>query len=204
MTPRQVLGAIGGCVRVVRHDLNLGFLKNCNATAEAALGDVVVMLNNDTLVLPGWLDALIGTFDASPEAGFVGSKLLNGDGTLQEAGGIFWRDGSAWNFGRNADSTLPEFNYVKDVDYVSGASIALPMTLWNELGGFDPIYSPAYCEDADIAFRVRALGYRTLYQPRSALIHHEGRSHGLDLESGIKAYQVINQQKFFRSLARDA
>ena len=56
---------------------------------------------------------------------------------------------------------------------------------------------PPYCEDADIAFQVRARGYRTLYQPQSALIHHEGRSHGRDLDSGIKAYQVINQQKLF-------
>ena len=58
--------------------------------------------------------------------GMTGSKLLNGDGTLQEAGGIYWRDGSAWNFGRNQDPKLPEFNYVKDADYVSGASLAVP------------------------------------------------------------------------------
>lgn len=203
----DILSKIGGCIRVERHETNLGFLGNCNAAAATATGEIVILLNNDTIVLPGWLDALVETFDLHPDAGFAGSKLLNGDGSLQEAGGIYWNDGSAWNFGRNADPRLPEFNYVKEVDYVSGASIAVPRRLWIELNGFDPIYSPAYCEDADLAFRVRALGWRTLYQPASALIHHEGRSHGRDTASGVKAYQVVNQKKlldrFATTLAHD-
>lgn len=189
-----VLTGIGGCVRVVRHAANLGFLHNCNRTAEVARGEIIVMLNNDTLVLPGWLDAMIGTFAAYPGAGFVGSKMINGEGTLQEAGGIVWRDGSGWNFGRNADPSWPEYNYVKEVDYVSGASIAVPRALWDRLGGFDPVYAPGYCEDSDLAFRVRAAGHQTLYQPSSAVIHHEGRSHGRDIAAGIKSYQRVNRQ----------
>ena len=189
--------AIGGLVKHVRHPANLGFLGNCNAVARRASGEHLVFLNNDTIVFPGWLDALVETLDRSPEIGFVGSKLLNGDGTLQEAGGVFWRDGSAWNFGRNADPEAPEYNYLKDVDYVSGASIAVPSYVWRRLDGFDTLYEPAYCEDSDLAFRVRQSGYRTVYHPHSVLVHHEGRSHGKDLTSGVKAYQVVNQQKFF-------
>lgn len=192
-TPR-VFGEVAGTVRLVRHEKNLGFLGNCNACAAQAQGRYVVMLNNDTLVLPGWLDELIAPFAADPSVGFTGSKLINGDGTLQEAGGIFWKDGSAWNFGRNSDPRRPEFNYLKDVDYVSGASIALPRDLWEELGGFDSVFTPAYCEDSDIAFRVRALGRRTVYAPHSELIHHEGKSHGRDTSSGIKAHQVANSK----------
>ncbi len=191
----QVIGAIGGAVRLITHPQNLGFLRNCNETANFAVGDTIVLLNNDTLVLPGWLDKLIETFDVHADAGYVGSKLLNGDGTLQEAGGIFWRDGSAWNFGRNQNASLPEFNFVRRTDYCSGASIALPMALWRRLGGFDEHFLPAYCEDADLAFRVRAVGLEVYYQPQSQLVHHEGRSHGRDLNSGIKAYQVTNQKK---------
>lgn len=191
----EAIKAIGGLVRLVRHAKNLGFLGNCNAAAKRAVGEHIVFLNNDTIVFPGWLDRLVETLDGDPDIGFVGSKLLNGDGTLQEAGGIFWKDGSAWNFGRNADPMAPEFNYLKDVDYVSGASIALPARLWRILDGFDPIFTPAYCEDSDLAFRVRKAGYRTVYDPHSVLVHHEGRSHGRDVASGIKAYQVINQQK---------
>ena len=203
----RVIKSIGGVVKYHRNEKNLGFLRNCNAAARNATGEFIVFLNNDTVAMPGWLDQLIAPFEVDPTVGFTGSKLLNGDGTLQEAGGVFWEDGSAWNFGRNSDPMLPEFNYLKDVDYVSGAAIALPKNLWDRLGGFDPIYSPAYCEDADIAFRVRDLGLRTIYAPHSVIVHHEGRSHGRDVNSGVKAYQVINQKKFLErfqeTLARE-
>jgi GT2 family glycosyltransferase len=191
----EVFSKAGGGVTLMRHKKNLGFLGNCNAAAKAAKGDYVVFLNNDTLTLPHWLDELIDVFRRDPNCGLSGSKLLNADGTLQEAGGIFWEDGSAWNFGRNSDPRLPEFNYLKEIDYISGASIALPRKTWKELGGFDSLYAPAYCEDSDLAFRVRAAGMKTIYAPHSGVIHHEGKSHGKDTTSGIKAYQVANQEK---------
>lgn len=188
--------SIGGIVRYVRQPRNLGFLGNCNAAATQARGQTIILLNNDTLVFTGWLDGLLDPIAQFANVGLVGSKLINWDGTLQEAGGIFWRDGSAWNFGRNQDAQAPEFNYLKDVDYCSGASIAIPAAIWREVGGFDPVYSPAYCEDSDLAFRLREAGYRTLYSPASEVVHHEGRSHGRDVTSGIKAYQITNNAKF--------
>ncbi|PTQ09115.1 hypothetical protein CLG96_14765 [Sphingomonas oleivorans] len=194
-TTPQVVTAIGGIVRYVRQPRNYGFLGNCNEAAKQATGRHIVLLNNDTLVMPRWLDALLMPFDTFENVGLVGSKLINWDGSLQEAGGIFWEDGSAWNFGRGQDARAPEFNYVKDVDYCSGAAIAIPAGIWRELGGFDPVYTPAYCEDSDIAFRLRDAGYRTLYSPESEVVHHEGRSHGRDLSSGVKAYQTANQQR---------
>jgi GT2 family glycosyltransferase/SAM-dependent methyltransferase len=191
-----VFAAAGNPVTLLRHDENLGFLGNCNTCAEAASGRVLIFLNNDTLTLPGWLDELMEPIVTATDVGFVGSKLLNADGTLQEAGGIYWRDGSAWNFGRGDNPRLPQYNYRKDVDYVSGASIAIPNDLWRELGGFDRAFAPAYCEDSDLAFRVRRAGWRSLYAPHSEVVHHEGKSHGRDTGSGIKAYQLINQAKF--------
>lgn len=182
-------------VRWVRHETNQGFVGNCNLTAEHARGRHVLMLNNDTLVLPDWLDTLVETLDADPQVGLVGSKLIYPDGRLQEAGGIFWQDGSAWNLGRFDHPRRPEFSYARDVDYISGASIALPRALWEKLGGFDDIYRPAYAEDADLAFRVRAEGLRTVFQPRSMLVHFEGVSSGTDLASGAKAYQVKNLEQ---------
>jgi GT2 family glycosyltransferase len=182
-------------VRHVRHATNLGFVRNCNATAAEARGRHVVFLNNDTLVLPGWLDELVDTLDDNPDIGLAGSKLIYPDGRLQECGAIVWRDGSAWNYGRLADPRRPEFCYRRDVDYVSGASIALPRALWEQLGGFDEAFVPAYAEDADLAFRVRAAGLRTVVQPLSQLLHFEGISSGTDLGSGAKAYQVENLRK---------
>lgn len=192
----RLVPKMGGVVRHVRQHENLGFVGNCNAAAEQARGKTIILLNNDTVVLPGWLDGLMDPFEESDRIGLVGSKLLNWDGRLQEAGGIFWKDGSAWNFGRGQNPIDPEFNYLKDVDYCSGASIAVPMAIWQDLGGFDPIYRPAYCEDSDLAFRIREAGFRTILNPASEIIHHEGRSHGRDTTAGIKAYQVENQQRF--------
>lgn len=182
-------------VRHVRNRRNLGFVRNCNATAARARGRFVVMLNNDTQVLPGWLDELIDTLEANPDIGLAGSKLVFPDGRLQECGAIVWKDGSAWNFGRLDDPRGPELSYMRDVDFVSGASIALRRDTWQALGGFDELFVPAYAEDADLAFRVRAHGMRTVVQPLSQLLHFEGVSSGTDLASGAKAYQVDNLKK---------
>ncbi|MDR7035672.1 GT2 family glycosyltransferase/glycosyltransferase involved in cell wall biosynthesis [Methylobacterium sp. BE186] len=198
----EVFAGLGGRVRLVRREENVGFLRTCNAVAAEARGHHLVFLNNDTLPLPGWLDALVALAERDPRAGIVGAKLLNGDGTLQEAGGILWRDASAWNFGRGSHPNGPAYNYVKEVDYCSGAALLLPRRVWDEMGGFDPLFAPAYCEDSDLAFRVRAAGYRALYQPVAEVIHHEGRSHGRDEGQGPKAYQLVNREKLLARWAR--
>lgn len=193
----SVLASIAG-LRVVRNDLNLGYLRSCNTGAQHALGKLLVLLNNDTIVLPSWLDELVETFNAIPRAGLVGSKLLYPDGTLQEAGGIIWKDGSGWNYGRNQDPHDSDYSYLRDVDYCSGASLAICKALFDQLGGFDEHYMPAYGEDSDLAFRVRQAGYRVLYQPLSQLVHFEGVTSGTDTASGAKAYQIENAEKLYR------
>jgi GT2 family glycosyltransferase len=193
---RAVFEAVGGVVRCITHETNSGFLTNCNTTARSALGEYIVLLNNDTFVCDSWLDELLRPFERFKSVGAVGSKLLMADGSLQEAGGIIWSDASGWNFGRGKDADLPEFNYLKEVDYVSGASVAVSRSLWNELGGFDQRYIPAYFEDTDLAFSLRAKGLRVLYSPTSVVVHHEGVSHGTDVSSGIKRFQIENQRKF--------
>lgn len=183
-------------VVISRNQENQGFLKNCNHAALSARGNYLMFLNNDTKVTAGWLSWLVKLIESDPAIGMVGSKLVYPDGRLQEAGGIIWSDGSGWNYGRLDNPDKPEYNYVKDVDYISGAAILLSAKLWNQIGGFDTRYAPAYCEDSDLAFEVRKAGYRVVYQPKSVVIHFEGISNGTDVQGeGLKRYQVENSEK---------
>lgn len=175
---------------------NLGFLRNCNKAARHARGKYLVLLNNDTQVQPDWLASLVELAEHDERVGVVGSMLLYPDGHLQEAGGIIWRDGSGWNYGRLDFPERPEYNYLKEVDYISGACILVRKSMWDEIGGFDERFAPAYYEDTDLAFEARRRGYQVLYQPLSRVVHLEGVSHGTDLNSGIKAQQVLNQALF--------
>ena len=180
----------------LHNEKNAGFIASCNRGAEAARGKYLVFLNNDALVQPGWLSALLGTFAEEPRAGIVGSKLLYPDGRLQEAGGIIWRDGSGWNYGKSDDPEKPKYNYLREVDYCSAAALMIPKALFWRVGGFDSRYAPAYYEDTDLAFKVRRAGYKVFYQPLSEVIHYEGATGGTDLSTGTKKHQEINRSSF--------
>lgn len=189
---------------ICRNTSNQGFLRNCNNAARHARGKYIMFLNNDTQVTPGWLSSLVSLIESDSTIGMVGSKLVYPDGRLQEAGGIIWSDGSGWNYGRLDDPDKPEYNYVKDVDYISGAAILLSNELWKQIGGFDTRFAPAYCEDSDLAFEVRKTGYRVVYQPLSKVIHFEGISNGTDVEgTGLKRYQAVNSKKLREKWAKE-
>lgn len=182
-------------VKILRNKENLLFLRNCNHAASQAKGKYLIFLNNDTQVQCNWMKPLVQLLDSRQDAGMAGSKLLFPDGTLQEAGGIIWQDGTGANYGRGDDPDAPEYNYVKEADYISGASIIVRKDLWNEIGGFDERFAPAYCEDSDLAFEIRRRGKKVLYQPASEVVHFEGISNGTDVSEGIKSYQVANMEK---------
>lgn len=181
---------------IARTEKNQLFLRNCNHAAKYVRGKYILFLNNDTQVQENWLRPLTELMERDGSIGMTGSKLVYSDGTLQEAGGIIWKDASGWNYGRNDNALKPEYNYVKEADYISGASIMIRRNLWEQLGGFDELFAPAYYEDADLAFQVRAAGYKVVYQPLSVVVHFEGKSNGTDLSSGVKQYQVENHVKF--------
>jgi GT2 family glycosyltransferase/glycosyltransferase involved in cell wall biosynthesis len=189
------LAAVSG-VRFVRNEVNLGFVGSCNHGAQQSRGAFLVFLNNDTVATEGWLDAMLAIFENRPDAGLVGAKLVYPDGRLQEAGGIVWRDGSAWNVGRNDDPDKPEYDYVREADYCSGACLAIPASLFSQLGGFDARYAPAYYEDVDLAFAVRAAGRKVYFQPDAVVAHFEGVTSGTDDTTGVKRHQVLNQRTF--------
>jgi GT2 family glycosyltransferase/glycosyltransferase involved in cell wall biosynthesis len=191
----QVPELVAG-VQYLRNEDAQGFVRASNRGAAHAKGEYVVMLNNDTEVTAGWLDELLWVFEHFDGVGLAGAKLLNANGTLQEAGGIVWSSGNPWNYGRQANAHDPRFNYTRQADYLSGACVMLPRKLWNEIGGFSETYVPAYFEDTDLAFQVREKGYKTLYVPAAQVVHFEGISSGTNVSSGIKRFQEINRPKF--------
>jgi GT2 family glycosyltransferase len=185
--------------RIVRNSRNRGFLDSSNRAAEEASGDVLVFLNNDTILLPGWLEPLLRVFTQHEDAGAVGGRLLYPDGRLQDAGGIVFADGSAWKYGYgDTNPSAGIYDHFRAVDYCSGCLLATPRSLFAELGGFDAVYRPGFYEDTDYCFAVRERGLRVYYEPQCTIVHVEGGTAGTDLEHGAKRYQVLNRRKFAR------
>ncbi|MDB9433870.1 glycosyltransferase [Microcystis aeruginosa] len=183
-------------IKVLTNAENSGFIRSCNYGASQAKGQYLYFLNNDTRILENCLESLLKLIVNNPQVGGVGSKLIYANSKQQEAGGIIWNSADGWNYGRLDSPDEPEYNYVRPVDYCSGASLLVPTDLFKQLGGFSQDFIPAYYEDTDLCFALRELGYQVLYQPQSNVIHYEGITSGTDLSSGIKQYQVINQNKF--------
>ena len=183
-------------LRVVNNSQNKGFLLSSKHGAEQAIGEYIVFLNNDTEVTSGWLDALVEAFDTYDSVGLAGSKLIYPNGKLQEAGGIVWGSGRPWNIGNGQNAEHPMYNYTRQADYLSGASLMVRRSVWEEIGGFSEEFVPAYYEDTDLAFKVREAGYKTMYCPFSTVVHFEGMSNGRDTNTGIKRFQSINSPKF--------
>lgn len=163
-------------IRTIHSDVNLGFAGGCNLGARHSRGELLVMLNDDVEVQPGWLDALVATADARPDASAVGSRMTFTDGTLHEAGQIVWRDGSTTAVGRGLPGDTHRYRYLRQVDYCSAASLLVRRSAWLDAGGMDPGYHPGYCEDVDLCFAIQEQGARILYEPRSLVCHHEGSS----------------------------
>jgi len=192
-------GALVGLLQdvdLVSNGHNQGFVRSCNRGAAIARGRYICFLNNDTVVRDAWLDELVSLAEEDPTIGAVGSKLVYPDGKLQEAGGIIFQDASGWNYGRNERADDPRYNFVREVDYCSGAALMARADAFRELGGFDDSLAPAYYEDVDLCFGLRTLGYRVVYQPRSVVVHFEGVSSGTDITSGTKRFQAVNRTKF--------
>jgi GT2 family glycosyltransferase len=184
-------------IQIITNEVNQGFILSCNKGAEFSKGKYVCFLNNDTYVQKQWLENLVDHIESDASIGLVGSMLIYPNGVLQEAGGIIWQDASGWNYGRNENRFNPKYNYIREVDYISGASILLSKRDFDSLGRFDERYVPAYYEDTDLCFSIRhILNKKVVYVPFSRVIHYEGITSGKDVSSGVKKNQIINSEKF--------
>jgi GT2 family glycosyltransferase/glycosyltransferase involved in cell wall biosynthesis len=194
-----LLATVDG-LTVVRLERNLGFLEAITAGIEPARGTYVHLLNNDTVVQPGWLEALLEVAEGDEHVGAVGSKLVFPNGRLQEAGSVVWCDGTAWNLGYGLEPDAPAFNVRRAVDYCSAASLLVRRAAFDAVGGFDRRYAPAYYEDTDLCFSLRAAGYPVIYEPASVVVHQGSLSHvkreDTDASVHTKASMDINRYIF--------
>ncbi len=159
-------------VRLLRAPSNLGFSGGCNLGLSAAKGDLLILLNQDTIVSPGWLRALAETFLADTTIGIVGCKTLYPDGTIQHAGGMVNIRGEGYHIGAH-ERDCGQYDSVTDVDFVTGAALMIAREVYAQVGDLDVGFSPVYYEDVDWCYRVRAAGFRVVYAPSAVLVHAE-------------------------------
>jgi GT2 family glycosyltransferase len=185
-------------VRYRRNEENLGFLRNVNAAARDVRAQYLCILNNDVVVSDGWLDRLVDTLESDPSIGAVGPLFLDDRDRVLECGAVVHSDGSARQLGRGSTLVDRRYQFVNDVDYVSGACLLLRSDLFQRLGGFDEYFAPCYYEDTDLCMKLAAEGLRVVVDPRVRIVHDEGTSHGSSHASGLKRHQETNRDRFFK------
>ncbi|HWD93766.1 MAG TPA: glycosyltransferase [Verrucomicrobiae bacterium] len=164
-----------GAIRHIRNSENTGFAQACNQGAQAARGSLLLFLNNDTQVTPNWLGAMAQAAQR-PQIGVVGAKLLYANNRIQHAG-IGFINGIPDHPHRNAAADAPEVNKFRELDMVTGACLMIHRDLYLKLGGFDEIFRNGV-EDIDLCLRVRAAGWKVVYEPKATVYHLEGQSEG--------------------------
>ncbi len=168
-------------VEVILLEQNRNFGGGNNVGARAATGEVVIFLNNDTVVGPGTLEALAETA-AAADVGAAGLRMLYPDGTIQHGGFAWLRDGervvTAHLFHHDRGDT-PAANAVFDLRAVTGACLATRRDLFLELGGFDEQFVNGW-EDVDYCLRAGARGLRVVYRGDLSIVHDEGQTTGRD------------------------
>lgn len=191
-----ILGYFLPFAKIHKNPVNLGFLLSCNEAVQRSSGEIFVLVNNDVIVHKNALNEMLQTFGSQPRAAVVGGLVLNLDGTIQENGGMLWRDASAWNYHRNWKLDDEFLRNVREADYVSGCWIGVRRTVWDQLGGFDTRYVPAYCEESDFCMSCWHHGHKVYINPLSVVTHLDGATMGQDENAAtLKSYQKINRVK---------
>lgn len=188
----------------VRNGRNSGFAVSCNRGAKLARGTYLVFLNNDTVPLKGWLDALVEVAERDKSIAVVGAKLLYPNGTIQHAGVGFRKVPHpifCYHVHAGKPQNYPDANVEKDYDAVTAACMLVRRDVFFELGGFDEAYVNGY-EDVDFCLRVRERGYRVVYTPNSVLYHLESQSPGR-FDKSIKNIRLLHKRWFGKVRTED-
>lgn len=175
-------------IHLIRNERNLGFAAGNNLGLRVATGEILMLLNQDTIVHPNWARALLEAFDEYPTCGAVGGKALYPDGRIQHAGGYVDERGEGRHYGYDRLDE-GQFGQTRDVDYVTGAAIAVSRKAMEAVGGLDEGFAAAYFEDVDWCYRIREAGFRVVYAPQAVLIHKERSAAATSGHEGVYAFQ---------------
>ncbi|MCW5795870.1 MAG: glycosyltransferase [Nitrospira sp.] len=184
------LAGLGGDVKIITNNDNLGFAKACNQGAQAAKGEYLVFLNNDTIPQAGWLSALVEEVKAHSDVAVVGSKLLYEDGTIQHAGVAFSREFlMPYHMYPGVPADAPFVSRRRELQCVTAACMLIRRQVFAQVGGFDEGYKNGF-EDVDLCLKVGEKNWKIVYQPQSTVIHLESRT------PGRKAHEEENTIRF--------
>jgi N-acetylglucosaminyl-diphospho-decaprenol L-rhamnosyltransferase len=176
-------------VRLIRNPENAGFARAANQGISASTGDLIVLINPDSVVAPGFFDAAAEFFESHPDAGVAGPRILDSRGELQLSArreislvsGLLGRTSLLTRLFPKSSLVKSQFPAVAaasgptPVDWVSGACMVLRRRMLAQTGSFDESFF-MYFEDADLCRRAREAGYAVYYLPRITVIHHAGGS----------------------------
>ncbi|NUO20071.1 glycosyltransferase [bacterium] len=173
----EYLKSLGDRVTVITHDRNYGFARSCNDGARASTGQLVVFLNNDTEVLPNWLDAMVKAISEDRSIGIVGNMQLYPDrSTIQQAGIVCDERGIVHSIYNNQlQHTHPAVNKPRAFQFIAGSCLMIWRQLFMEVGGFDESFVNS-CEDIDLCMKVTQTRRKVWYCPDSKIVHHESKT----------------------------
>ncbi|CAN2047651.1 O-antigen biosynthesis protein [Candidatus Magnetomoraceae bacterium gMMP-1] len=201
---KEFLNTLKLPVKIIRNFENKGYAIACNQGAKAAIGKYLIFLNNDTIPQKGWLESSIKMAESDPSIGAIGAKLIYPDGVLQEAGGIIFSDGTSLNIGAGDNPDKDIYNKIREVHYCSGACLFVRRDLFNKIRGFDLRYAPAYCEDSDLCFSIRKLGYKIMYNPNSVVFHYEAITSRHSIDGNAREKIIMkNKERFIKKWKKE-
>ena len=184
-------------VRVLKMERNSGFSAANNAGIRESRGELLLLLNSDTLVPPGALDQLIGRLEATPEAAIAGSRLVDADGHPELSFGRMISPLNEWRQKRRTAEWIAAASMREQfVDWVSGACLLVHRADADRAGLLDERFF-LYTEDVDFCHAVRKLGRKVLFTPVSTITHLRGRSRSSRPEASQRAYRA-SQIAFYR------
>jgi len=177
----EMLREFAGKIRLIRFNKNAGYSKANNRAADVALGQLLVMLNNDTVVQEHWLDALVRCHQETG-AHLVGARLYYPDASLQHAGiAIYPHDKKPHVIYCGLPSEHPDFEKLTGIrrpfQMLTAACWLVTRESWKSLKGFDEAFVNGY-EDLDFCLRLGESGGVLMYEPQAKVIHYESQSPG--------------------------